>query len=405
LELPENRTEWFDGDKMDKIIDNLLSNAVKYTPENGTVAMELTSDEKRWSVKISDSGIGIAKKDLKKLFSRFFRGENAINTKAAGSGLGLILVKRYVDLHQGTIRTVSAENKGTTFYLTFLHGKKQFAPFLENDEPENAQFLESESEPEPEKSTQKIKVLIVEDNDDLRLFLKTTYEPFYQIFTAQNGAEAWENIPKINPDMIVSDMQMPQMDGLQLVQKIKNTFETSHIPVILLTVVNDRASVEKAFELGVDDYIEKPFETKYLQMKMNNIIRNRKILRSKFLGIDKTLEDNTHTNELNRQFIEKASSIIDEHIADSQFSIADFSKEMGLSKSLLYTKFNTITGYTPNDFIKIARMKKAVEYFRQKQYSINEVTYRVGFEDPAYFSNCFKKIYGDSPKTFIEKNL
>ncbi|MDR1682652.1 MAG: response regulator, partial [Candidatus Symbiothrix sp.] len=406
LILPsETLQEGFDTDKMDKIIDNLLSNAVKYTPEKGNITVELQSDEKHWRLKIADSGIGILRKDRKNLFRRFFRAENAINTRENGSGLGLLLVKRYVDLHRGSIQIKSAESKGAEFILNFLHNVESLhaSSLPANNNTETADYLESETE-SPQHPLHKIKVLIVEDNDDLCCFMQKSYESVYQVFTASDGVEAWKNILKINPDMVISDLQMPRMDGFELSAKIKNTFETSHIPIILLTVVDDRHSVEKAFQIGVDDYIEKPFELKYLQLKMENIIQNRKILRSKFLGIDKSLDD-THSNELNKRFIEQASSIIDRHIADSQYSIADFSKEMGLSKSLLYTKFNAITGYTPNDFIKILRMKKSVDYFQQKKYTINEVAFMVGFEDPAYFSNCFKKIYGASPKSFIEKNL
>ncbi|MCD7971376.1 MAG: response regulator [Candidatus Azobacteroides sp.] len=409
LNLPaSNLFEWFDIEKMDKILDNLLSNAMKYTPEKGEVIIELINHTRYWQITIRDTGIGISRQDRKKLFRRFYRAGNAVNTMEMGSGLGLLLVKRYVSLHKGYIGVSSMENKGSEFYLQFYHGNGHYQPeeMAGQETGSIVEALEKDETEETEKNENRaIKLLIVEDNADLRNFLQISFESVYTVSVAKNGEEAWSLLPKINPDIVLSDLQMPLMDGFELSKRIKNTFETSHIPVILLTVVNDKESIEAGFRLGVDDYIEKPFEVKYLQVKINNIIQNRKILRAKFLGIDKTVIPEQSENDFNKKFITQATAIIEKNIENPEFSIADFSKEMGLSRSLLYTKFRSVTGYTPNDFIKIIRMKKAIEYFREKKYSINEVAFMVGFEDAAYFSNCFKKTYGESPRQFIEKNI
>lgn len=406
LELPNVvLNEWFDSDKMDKIVDNLLSNALKYTSVDGKIIIRLITNAKCWEIRVIDNGIGISRNDRKNLFQRFYRAGNAVNSKETGSGLGLLLVKRYVSLHHGEIGVDSVENKGSEFYIRLKHGKEHFVTEMQLEEKREEEILNAEMNDYQEKEARhRTKILIVEDNDDLRTFLKISFEHIYHVFVARDGKEAWDNIPKINPDIVISDYQMPLMDGFELTKKIKTTFETSHIPVILLTVVTDKKSVETGFHIGVDDYIEKPFDIKYLQIKIDNIIQNRKIIQAKFLGIDKSAPDISE-NELNNKFLEQVTKIVEDNISNSEFSISEFSKELGLSKSLLYTKFNAITGYTPNDFIKIMRMKKAIEHFREKKYSINEVAFMVGFEDPAYFSNCFKKIYGMSPKQFIEKNI
>ncbi|MFV0469809.1 MAG: response regulator [Dysgonomonas sp.] len=410
LQLPEKDVyEWIDVEKMDRILDNLVSNAIKYTKnEGGSILVRLISEPNYWKISVIDDGIGIPKKDRDALFKRFYRAGNAVNSQESGSGLGLMLVKQYVTLHKGNIGMNSTENKGSEFYIQFKHGKDSYSDDVKLDK-NNFPIIDKDSFMDQEQNDMdklKLKVLVVEDNDDLRTYLKLSLSHYYQISTAPNGLDAWQNIQKINPDIVVSDLQMPEMTGFDLCEKIKTTFETSHIPVILLTVVNDQQNITKGFNLGVDDYIEKPFDLNYLRTKIDNIIQNRKILRLKFLGIDKSSDANNEIeNKLNNEFISLATKIIEDNITNTSFSISDFSKEMGLSRTLLYTKFNAITGYTPNDYIKIVRMNQAIQYFNEKKYSINEVALMVGFDEAAYFSTCFKKIYGKSPKQFIDENI
>lgn len=407
LETPkEDIVEWFDIKKMDRILDNLVSNAVKYTPNNGTITVKLTNESNYWEISVTDNGIGISKQEKEHLFHRFYRASNAINSQETGSGLGLLLVKQYVTLHKGKVGMSSIENKGSVFYVQFRHGKEHYQDNVKLDN-DDIPILDDMQEAEDEQQTVdklKIKLLVVEDNNDLRRYLRNALSSYYQVFTTVDGAEAWEKIPQINPDIIVTDYQMPNMNGFELCEKIKKNFTTSHIPVIILTVVSDKQYVEKGYGIGADDYIEKPFDIKYLRLKIDNIIQNRKIIRQKFLGLDGVEIEKTE-NKLNDEFINKATEIINANISNSQFSIADFSKEMGLSRSLLFTKFSSITGYTPNEFIKVIRLNKAIQYFKEKRYSINEISYMVGFEDSTYFSKTFKKIYGKSPKQFIEDNI
>lgn len=408
LELPlQDISEWFDAEKMDKILDNLISNAVKYTPERGSVAITLSADTNFWQISVKDNGIGISRQDKKNLFKRFYRAGNAVNKQIAGSGLGLMLVEKYVDLHKGVISVESVENEGTEFRLQFRRGNKHYRNNIILDDHNLPVVDEKEiSDEEAPVNSMKVKLLVVEDNPDLRSFMEVSLGHYYHVYTAGNGARAWDEILKVHPDIIISDLNMPEMDGLQLCEKVKTTFETSHLPVILLTVETDKESIKKGLHSGADDYIQKPFDTGYLRLKIDTIIQNRKLLRQKFLGADEQLNGTAGSgNELNDDFIEKANTIIENHISDTTFSVSDFSKEMAMSRTLLYTKFNAITGFTPNDYIKIVRMKKAIGYFKEKKHTINEVAMMVGFDEPAYFSTCFKKIYGKAPRKFIEEDL
>jgi len=408
LHLPENPLfEWYDKQKMDKIMDNLISNAIKYSRNEGTVNMHLSFTGSHWQINVSDNGIGIPESAARKLFKRFYRAENAINSQETGSGLGLLLIKNYVSLHKGQTGVTSSENEGSDFFIRLKRGYKhyQHTELINESEFSESHFETSNTEIEKIEK-QKTKLLIVEDNPDLREYINMSLSHYFTTYTAENGKDAWQRILTINPDIVLSDYNMPEMNGFELCEKIKKTYETSHIPVILLTVMSDIKHVEEGYKLAADDYIPKPFDMKYLKLKIDNIITNRKILRTKFLETTKLTELNELTeNEHNITFLNKATQIVEDHIIDTDFSITDFSREMGMSKSLLYTKFNAVTGYSPNDFIKIIRMKQAVSLFKEGRYNINEVANLTGFDEASYFTTCFKKIYGKSPKQFIKENM
>lgn len=409
LFLPENILfEWFDRIKIEKIIDNLLSNALKYTPEGGKIDVSLIYNSKYWELSVQDSGIGIPKDAARNLFQRFYRAENAINSQETGSGLGLLLIKNYISLHKGKVWVKSSQNNGSTFYVRISRRYKQYKKTLMLEENENSNEIPLNRDIEinqEDYNVSKIKILIVEDNDDLREYLKLSLSNFFVTYTAENGQDAWEQIPSVNPDIVITDFNMPKMNGFELCENIKNTYETSHIPVIMLTVMNDEKHVEQGLKSGADDYIEKPFDLKYLKLKIDNIINNRKILRTKFLDVNNPLQTNDYQEIFNNDFLAKATEIVNEHMTDTDFSITELSREMGMSRSLLYTKFNSVTGYNPNDFIKIVRMKRAIELFKEKKHTINEVAGLTGFDEPSYFTTCFKKIYGKSPKQFIKEDL
>ena len=400
LTLPEEHvSEWFDREKMDRMLDNLVSNSIKYTHPGGSIEVSLRTTPEWWEIRIRDNGIGISKKDLKKLFRRFYRADNAVNTSELGSGLGLMLVKHYVELHKGEIRVESEENRGSCFTIRFRHGNTHLADSVCLDEDNIP--IDDGPAVDSGPTDPKITVLLVEDNAELRRYMRQALGHYYHMHTAGDGLDAWERIREMMPDIVVSDAQMPRMDGFELCRNIKSTFETSHIPVILVTVADDRDNLSKGLAAGADDYIQKPFDIEYLRLKIDNIIRNRALMRHKFLGVrSDAFED---SNDLNNEFLRKAVESIERNLSNTGFSIADLSKEMGLSRTILYNKFNTITGYTPNDFIKIVRMNKAIAYFREKRYSIKEIATMVGFDEASYFSTCFKKIYGKTPRQFMSE--
>src|SRR5690606_11734161 len=398
---------WIDTDKFDKILDNLFSNAIKYTEDHGAITVKLEAYEKYWSISVTDNGIGIPKPALKKLFTRFYRTGNAVNSQEPGSGLGLLLIKSYVEKMGGTITVSSVENQGSEFCIRFRYGKGHLKQAYIMDESDlSLQEKKENINIEEGVNHKQFKVLIVEDNNDLREYMKMSLRHYYKIFESENGADAWKHIPAINPDLIISDINMPEMDGISLCGKVKNTFEYSHIPIILLTAIAEENTMIESLKTGADDFISKPFDMKLLKIKIDSILNNRKLMRMKFLDFKKSETVTTDTeNPMDEMFLKKATEIIEAHIMDSDFSINKFSKELGLSRTLLFKKFNTITGYTPNDFIRIYRLNKAIQLFREKKYLISEVANLTGFVDPSYFATCFKKFYGKTPKQFIEEEI
>lgn len=397
---------WFDREKMDKIINNLLSNAIKYTNSEGSIRIKVSQDEKNWHLSITDTGIGIPVSEQKYLFKRFFRAHNAINSKETGSGIGLLLTKELVKLHEGTIDFSSKENVGTEFKLTFKKGKDFFqeketlkAYMIEENEDIAATDIAPDNEKEPEVNDERIKakILIVEDNDDMRLYLKNNLSEQYTIAEASDGQEALENIEIINPDLVISDNLMPRMNGIDFCMKLKNSMETSHIPVILLTALSDKEDVLKGLDCGADDYIIKPFDITILKAKIRNILQNRETLKKLFAvseGAEATLE---YTNPLDKEFIEKAVRLIEENLDEPSFSTNELSAGMSMSRSSFFNKLKALTGQGPNDFIRTIRLNKAKELLLTKQYNVFETSIMTGFSDAKYFSTAFKKQFGISP--------
>ncbi|MDR0371325.1 MAG: response regulator [Prevotellaceae bacterium] len=245
--------------------------------------------------------------------------------------------------------------------------------------------------------------LMVESNEELCNFLTLALKANIKMAVSRNPDEAWLEIQTLHPDVIITDLFMPALSGVGLLEKIKNTFETSHIPVIMLSAATDRQLKLRTISSGADAYIEKPFEVAELKIRIENILNNRRLLRRKFIGTN--IHEIDTENTLDAQFIRQATEIVAQNLTNRRFSVSDFSQAMGISRSLLYNKFNTLTGHTPKDYIKLMRMKKAIALFRENRYTINEVSYMVGFEEAPYFSTCFRKIYGKTPTKFIEDEL
>jgi len=389
-----------------KVIDNLISNAIKYSRSDNQVQLDLKCEPDNWTLEIKDNGIGISKKAQNQLFSEFYRGENAINSKIVGSGIGLLLVKNYVELHDGVISYVSQENVGSTFKVVVpfkaVTAEKIAEPTgFKESFPSVLKEIDLQALQHQEKlSKQAMSILVVEDNDDLRNFMQYPLQADFDVLLAKDGVEAWEIVQRQMPDLVISDVMMPKMDGFELCKLLKSTYETSHIPVILLTSLSGDAEQLHGLGLGADDYLTKPFDMTLLVQRIKSIIRNRKAVKEKALKLIKGSGDrNEHilTNVHNDEFVKKMLEIVKVNMANTEFGKDDFASAMNVSTSLLYKKVKSLTDQSPTDFIKMVRLDYALELLQNHNYSVTEVSEQCGFSSIGYFSTVFKKHFGKTP--------
>ena len=389
-----------------KVVDNLISNAIKYSRPESQVQISLNCKPDNWSLEVKDNGIGISTKAQNQLFSEFYRGENAINSKIVGSGIGLLLVKNYVELHDGDISYVSQENVGSTFKVVIpfkevIAEKKATPAELNESLPFVLKEVNLQATLQQEKlPIQVMRILVVEDNDDLRKFMQYPLQADFDVMLAEDGVEAWDIIQKQMPDLVISDVMMPKMDGFELCKLMKSTYETSHIPVILLTSLSGKAEQLHGLGLGADDYLTKPFDMTLLVQRIKSIIRNRKVVKDKALKLIKgsgNTNDRILTNEHNDKFVKKMLEVVRVNIANAEFGKDDFASAMNVSTSLLYKKVKSITDQSPTDFIKLVRLDYALELLQNHKYNVTEVSEQCGFSSIGYFSTVFKKHFGKSP--------
>ncbi len=407
---------WFDPVQMQKVFYNLISNAFKYTPEEGTIVIGIEQLTDTVEISVKDSGTGISEEDaVNKIFDRFYQAENGlqINNMMPGTGIGLALTKNILETHSALIKVESQPQEGSKFIVTL---KKGSAHFNEKQKSEN-QDIETETirsiqAVEPGFMQEIIQqqeldgntgysMLIVEDNDDLRNLLQNIFEPIYTIYTASDGEEGLQKTIELQPDIVLSDLMMPKMSGSEMCTKIKNNFSVCHIPVVLLTAQTAIEYNIEGLRLGADDYITKPFNVKVLITRCNNLVNGRKILQEKFTHQTDFTTKQIATNNLDREFLDKAYRIIEENFDNPDFDVPAFSREMALGRTSLFNKIKSITGQTPNDFIITVKMKKASFWLRNNyKYNISDITYMLGFSSPKYFTKCFKDQFGMSPTAF-----
>ena len=321
------------------------------------------------------------------------------------------MVKNYVSMHEGEVVLKSKENEGTEFRITIPYRKvdetvEELERPLQQAQPIHQSFVDvelAELTTTGSVSEKKLHLLVVEDNSDLREFLKNSFDELYKVSTANDGKEAWEIIQKKPPDLIVSDIMMPNMNGFDLCKLIKSTFETSHIPVILLTSLDERSKQLEGLGLGADDYITKPFDVSILKQRIISIIKNRDIVRDKVLKLFNQTDQEVPilSNEQNDQFVKKALKVVRENIANSEFGKDEFASAMNASPSLLYKKIKALTGQSPIDFIKKIRLDHSLELLQSRKYSITEVSEQCGFSSVGYFSTVFKKHFDKTPSEII----
>lgn len=411
----EYQNVWFDKEKMDSITKNLISNAIKYTPAHGEVHIITRHDKDNWSLEITDTGIGIPAKEQKKLFKLHFRGSNAINAKITGSGIGLMLVWKLVRIHKGKISIESVENKGTRVKVIFP--QKQFrsqqVPTKTVQQENVVPVSPSAVSPHTYKDQYRQhvqnaqRILVVEDHDDLREYLSHTLSEAYQVETCTNGKEALKIIPEFKPDLVLSDIMMPEMRGDELCSAIKNNILTSHIPVILLTALNDEKNIVEGLETGADKYLIKPFNIGILKASIANILTNRALLRSKYAEMELHNDSISinYSNTLDQQFLEAVKETITENLDNSGFNVESLCASQNMSRSGFYNKLKALTDQAPADYIRLIRLKRAAQLLSEGQYNISEISDMTGFNDVKYFREVFKKYYKISPSGYSKGEM
>lgn len=435
---------WIDPDKYEKILSNLLSNALKFTNPGGKITVTISQSSlksrlsilnklrgakarKYFELRITDTGIGLKKEDLKNIFEGFYQ----VDQLKAGTGIGLSYVKSLVELHSGEVLVESELHKGSSFIVLLPLGDEHLKPeqiaqsgsdltdwedrfdmaaieSLQYD-IENTDYypdIENENDAVLNPDQAKKIILIVEDNKTLRKQIQAELKDTYIIKEASNGLEGWEKIQKYLPDLVISDIMMPKMNGIELCKKSKDNINTSHIPVLLLTAKSSVENKIEGFETGADEYMPKPFSMQILEVRIKNLIQIRTKLKEKY-SMSKVLEPAKEytTNNVDEAFLEKATQIVVENIENPDFSLAELRDKMGMSRTNLFNKIQAITGQNPSNFVRTIRLKYATKLLMQNSISIKDVCFKCGFNSPAYFIKTFRELYGQTPKEYMDSNL
>lgn len=383
---------WLDKNKMDHIMDNLLSNALKYT-EKGMIGITVKQTRSKWMIEVSDTGIGIPAEEQRFIFNEYYRARNASDSAEQGIGIGLMITSRIVRQHRGKIELRSVENEGTTFTITFPKKLKPGMKIAVKDKLQETAATVPGREEEGNKNV----LLLAEDDNDLREYLTDSLSSEYKVVCVSDGGKALEMARKINPDIIISDIIMPVIQGDELCRILKLSVETSHIPVVLLTALCERENIILGLESGASDYILKPFDLSVLKARLRNILQNRQHLRDVFISSGTPASEEDYGSKLDKEFLDKAMAVVVENMANVEFSSNDFCRSLGMSRTSVFNKMKTLTGQGPNEFIRIVRLNQAKELLLSHKYTISDVAFMVGFSDPKYFSTCFKKQFGTSP--------
>jgi signal transduction histidine kinase/ligand-binding sensor domain-containing protein/DNA-binding response OmpR family regulator len=406
----ENLEIYFDKDKVEKILVNLLSNAFKYTYDNGTVGINLIykppeSNDKdgTLAIEVKDTGIGIPAGMQEKIFERFFQTDVPESMVNQGSGIGLAITKEFVKLHNGIITVKSEPEQGTCFTV-LLPARKIYDPQSRTAASlVTAEDMELMIPEENQKSGKKKTIVVVEDNEDLRFYLKDNLKGLYKVEEAANGKEGWEKIKQLNPDLVVSDIIMPLMDGVELARKIKTETLTAHIPVILLTAMGSEEKQLEGLKTGVNDYITKPFTFEILASRIRNLLAQQELLQKRFQKQIEINPGDITITPVDEKFLKKALEVVEENMDNPEFSVEDFSRDMFMNRVTLYRKILSITGKTPIEFIRSIRLKRAARLLEKSGMSVAEIAYEVGFYNPKNFTKSFKEEFGIPPSQYVAK--
>ena len=428
---------YFDKEKMIKILSNILSNAFKFTPQNGKITISINTKPPSFlltvkpadkeelkggyvEIKIRDTGIGISKEEMLKLFDRFYQVDSSFTKEFEGTGIGLALTRELVELHKGNISVESEAGHWTEFTLSLPLGRNHLTDEeILDEKTDNLKNINNDEDHYLPKiirketgnqidvdslNDEKTIILIVEDNYDMREYIRESLGEDYYVEEAINGEEGIRKAVKIIPDLIISDIMMPKMDGIEMTKFLKNEGETSHIPIILLTARSGQENKLEGLQTRADDYLTKPFDIKELQVRIENLIIIRKQLQEKYSkGNYPGKQDKKKLGRLDEQFMSKVMEVIENHLGEENFSIEEFDKELGMGRVQIYRKLKALTGKSPSRYIRTIRMVKAREMIIEKQGNISEIAYSVGFSAPPYFTKCFREEFGYPPSDLINR--
>ena len=389
--------------KFESIVYNLVSNSLKFTKKYGRITILIYKNEKNIELQFQDTGIGVDKKELHRIFDRFYQPKQ--KAQQQGTGIGLALVKKYVEIHKGVISVKSSLGIGTKFKIVLpdneqidwdtlpMYGdEKTFSP---------KEFVNTERDEELNKKP-KYSVLLVDDNIDILTYISGLLKKHYKVYSTDNGSDGIDLAKRKYPDLIISDIMMDGIDGYALCKQIKQNISTSHIPVILLTAKKGIESKIKGLETGADAYIEKPFNVKLLLTQVAELIKHREKLKTRYSLINSGHKDISPTT-IDEKFLKEVIAIIGQHIQDAQLTVDTIADEMKISHDQLYRKIRSLSGMSANQFIRLTRLKKAIAMLQKGSYNVSEVGYQVGFNSPSYFAKCFKDEFGKSPTEFVEE--
>jgi signal transduction histidine kinase/DNA-binding response OmpR family regulator len=412
--IEENLNVYIDKDKVEKIITNLLSNAFKFTPGGGKIEFTVEKMIKEAEIRIEDNGVGIPKDRIDKIFDRFYQVDGSHTRESEGTGIGLALTKELVELHKGKIKVESKEGEGTTLIVQLPLGKDHLKPeeIVEKEIQEETEVAIEDTELIPEIENRKGKtdidvlldtdkplLLIVEDNSDVRKYIISHLEEDYRIQEAVDGEDGLEQALNHIPDLIISDVMMPKMDGFELCNNLKIDEKTSHIPIIMLTAKATSKDKIDGYKTGADDYIMKPFDAAELKVRIKNLIEIRRKLQEKFSSDNFIIPK--ELSSIDEEFMKRVLLVINEHISEEEFSIEEFEGEFTMSRAQIHRKLKALIGKSPSRFIRSVRLAKAKRMMAEREGNMSEIAYSVGFGSPAYFSKCFKEEYGYSPSDFF----
>jgi DNA-binding response OmpR family regulator len=419
---------FFDNDRLEKIVNNLISNALKFTPEGGTVSVRVTQcrmenaevrirnsgrEDRPEGVRISvsDTGPGIAPEHLSHIFDRFYRVDETHTTE--GTGIGLALTRELVELHHGTIKVESMPGKGSVFTVELPTERTAFPEEEIVETPPHREKIDSAPVgvsaekpagiPTSEPADGKPIVLIVEDNSDLRRYIREYLQNEYVVNEAPNGKAGFDRAIEIVPDIVISDVMMPEMDGMELCRALKQDVRTSHVPVVLLTARAGTESKIEGLETGADDYVTKPFEARELLARVRNLIEQRRELRKKFSAGAVLRPGEVAVTSLDNALLKKAMAYVEQRIGEETLSVDDLARELSVSRATLNRKLQAITNLSPADFIRYLRLQRARELLEKNAGTVAEIAYQVGFVSPSHFSAAFRERFGIPPSEFLQK--